>query len=152
MGKRRDPQAARVGAATSAKNTVLAVLRAADRIRQRVTAALEPHDLTSQQYNVLRILRGARGERLPTLEIAARMIERSPGITRLLDRLEEKGLVARQRCRQDRRQVLCEITPQGLELLRQLDEPIDRVDEASVSALGESERLRLVELLRALDR
>ena len=63
-------------------------MRAADLVRRRVTCVLEPHDITGQQYNVLRILRGAGAEGLPTLEIAQRMIEQTPGITRLIDRLE----------------------------------------------------------------
>ena len=73
----------------------LALLRTADVVRRRIARVIEPHGVTLQQYNVLRILGGAGKEGMPTLEIAGRMIERTPGITRLLDRLEAKRLVRR---------------------------------------------------------
>jgi DNA-binding MarR family transcriptional regulator len=76
----------------------LGLMRTADVLRRRGAAVVEPRGITLQQYNVLRILRGAGEEGLPTLEVAARMVEQTPGITRLLDRLEVKGLVRRQRC------------------------------------------------------
>ncbi|MCX7603418.1 MAG: MarR family transcriptional regulator [Bryobacteraceae bacterium] len=99
----------------------LCVLKTADSFRRAVAALLEPHGITPQQYNVLRILRGAGGEAMPTLAIGERLIEETPGMTRLLDRLEAKRLIRRERCRQDRRQVLCRITPAGLRLLERLD-------------------------------
>src|SRR5690606_1593325 len=104
------------------QQALVAVFRTADAVRRALTQVLEPHGLTMQQYNVLRILRGARPDPLPTMDIAERMMDRTPGITRLLDRLEAKGLVRRERCQDDRRQVLCTITPVGLELLGWLDE------------------------------
>jgi len=73
---------------------------------------------------VLRILRGAGQQGTPTLEIADRMIQKNPGITRLLDKLEAKHLVRRKRCPEDRRQVLCWITEAGLRLLADLDKPM----------------------------
>jgi MarR family transcriptional regulator, organic hydroperoxide resistance regulator len=97
---------------------------------------------------VLRILRGARPDKLPTMEIAARMIEQAPGITRLLDRLDEKGLVNRTRCTDDRRQVLCSITRAGLELLAGLDDPVHDSDEWVLSAVNETELAALVDMLR----
>ena len=87
------------------QEVVVALLRTADLVRRAVSQAVETHDITLQQYNVLRILRGAGDKGLPTLEIADRMIEHAPGVTRLLDRLEAKGLVRRERCREDRRQI-----------------------------------------------
>jgi DNA-binding MarR family transcriptional regulator len=112
-----------------------------------MTSLLAHHGLSVPQYNVLRILRGARGESLPTLEIASRMIERSPGITRLLDRLHGKGLVHRERCNEDRRQVLCSITDAGLELLAALDEPVLKADREVFSSLTDAELRQLVKLL-----
>jgi len=97
--------------------------------------------------NVLRILRGAGTGGLPTLEIAQRMVERTPGITRLIDRLERKGLVARVRSKSDRRVVFCHVTESALELLSRLDAVIDDADRAAVEALGEQELGKLVELL-----
>src|ERR1700694_935671 len=90
---------------------VVALARTADLMRRSLTRVIEPHGITLQQYNVLRILRGAGEEGLPTLVIGERMIEQTPGVTRLLDRLEAKGLVARCRGESDRRQVFCRLTP-----------------------------------------
>ena len=93
---------------------------------------IEPYGITPQQYNVLRILRGAGAEGLPTLSIGERMIEQTPGVTRLVDRLERKGLVERTPCAKDRRRVFCRMTAKGLELLKELDDPVNRWDARSV--------------------
>jgi MarR family transcriptional regulator, organic hydroperoxide resistance regulator len=130
------------------QQALLELWGAADRIRRHFEQILDPHGLTLQQYNVLRILRGARPDKLPTMEIAARMIEQAPGITRLLDRLDEKGLVNRTRCTDDRRQVLCSITRAGLELLAGLDDPVHDSDEWVLSAVNETELAALVDMLR----
>ncbi|HET9212993.1 MAG TPA: MarR family transcriptional regulator [Thermoanaerobaculia bacterium] len=132
------------------QEVVVALLRTADLVRRTVGRALEPHDITLQQYNVLRILRGAGEQGLPTLEIAERMIEQAPGVTRLLDRLEAKGLVRRQRCAQDRRQVLCWLTPAGLELVERLDEPVDAADAEAVAMLTPEEQEKLLRMLDAI--
>ncbi len=117
----------------------LAILRTADLIRRRMTEVIEPHGVTMQQYNVLRILRGAGDEPLPTLEIAERMIEQTPGITRLLDRLEAKSLVVRERCPHDRRLVHCRITVEGLELLERMDDAVHSADDEMVAMLAPAE-------------
>src|SRR6478752_1983616 len=75
------------------EEAAVALVRTADLLRRALTAVVDPHDITLQQYNVLRILRGAGVDGLPTLEIASRMVEHAPGVTRLLDRLQGKGLV-----------------------------------------------------------
>jgi len=125
----------------------IALLRTADVVRRRVSRLIEPEGITFQQYNVLRILRGAGDEGLPTLEIARRMIEQAPGITRLLDRLEAKRLVRRERCPADRRQVTCWIAADGLALLERLDSVVDRMDAESMGAMGDEDLARLVGLL-----
>jgi DNA-binding MarR family transcriptional regulator len=102
--------------------------------------------ITSQQYNVLRILRGA-GLGGPTLDIAERMIEQAPGITRLLDRLEGKKLVRRERPSDNRRQVLCFITKPGLDLLHKLDTPVRNKVNQALHQLDESEIEELIRLL-----
>lgn len=109
-----------------AQEAVLELLKTTDYVRRRMARALDPHDLSLQQYNVLRILRGAGSDGLPTLEVAARTIEETPGITRLMDKLEAKHLVRRERCSADRRQVLCWITPEGEALLAKLDPTLDQ--------------------------
>lgn len=108
------------------QEAALELLKTTDYVRRRMARALDPHDLSLQQYNVLRILRGAGNDGLPTLEVAARTIEETPGITRLLDKLEAKRLVRRERCPADRRQVLCWITPAGTELLSSLDPELEQ--------------------------
>jgi DNA-binding MarR family transcriptional regulator len=132
---------------TPAHEAFVALLRTADVVRQRAAAGLASSGLTPQQYNVLRILRGAGEEGLPTLEIGERMIERAPGVTRLLDRLEKKGLVRRRRCPEDRRQVLCWPTPRALELLAELDRPIADGDREVIGSLAPREIETLVALL-----
>jgi len=134
--------------ASPADEAVVTLLRTADALRTTLSAVVEPHGITLQQYNVLRILRGAGEAGLPTLEIAARMIEHNPGITRLVDRLEAKKLVRRERCPHDRRQVLCYATPLALRALRDIDGPLERAGERAVAGLG---RARLSELVRLLD-
>ena len=109
--------------------------------------SLGERGITLQQYNVLRILRGAGERGLPTLEIAERMIEQTPGITRLVDRLEAKELVARERCPTDRRQVFCRITGQGLALLQALEQPLRESEEEALSALSPDQLRQLVTLL-----
>ncbi len=127
----------------------VALMRTADLIRRCSTTILEPHGITEQQYNILRILRGAGEQGLPVLEIAERMIEETPGITRLLDRMEAKKLVTRERCKIDRRRVWCRLTTAGLALVNSLDRPMLEGIDAIMSGLRKRE---LVELLGLLDR
>ncbi len=134
---------------SKSQEAYLALLRTADDSKRFATQALESAGITLQQYNVLRILRGAGPDGLPTLAVAERMLERTPGVTRLIDRMEKKGLVARRRCTEDRRRVWCSITSSGLELLTELDAPINSVDESLAAVLSEQE---LIELIGYLDR
>jgi DNA-binding MarR family transcriptional regulator len=130
----------------------VALLRTADLLRRQASAVVEPYGITLQQFNVLRILRGAGDAGTPTLEVAGRMIEQTPGVTRLLDRLEAKGLVRRQRCPKDRRQHLCWISEQGLELLASLDEPVATANRTSLKGLvgaDQRELIRLLDLVRS---
>ena len=132
---------------SSTQEAAVGLLRTTDRVRRTLAGVVEPRGITLQQYNVLRILRGARPRGLPTLEIAARMVEHAPGITRLLDRLEAKALVRRQRHAGDRRQVLCRITPTGLRLLAGLDAGVQRADESTLGVLSRRDLRRLIALL-----
>src|SRR5690349_13442140 len=102
---------------TAREEAFVGLLRTADALRWRLSEIVEPHGISLVQYNVLRILRGSRETGLPTLEIADRMIEQAPGITRLIDRLETAGFVRRERVKSDRRQVICHIEEKGLKLL-----------------------------------
>ena len=129
---------------------IVGLLRTADLVRRQAAALIEPHGITLQQFNVLRILRGAGDAGLPTLEVAERMIEQTPGVTRLLDRLETKELVRRQRCPRDRRQHLCWITAKGLALLEKLDAVTSRAHEESLKGLRQKERVAFIRLLDAI--
>jgi len=133
--------------ASAAQEAHLALVRTADHVGRQMARVVEPAGVTLQQYNVLRILRGAGDAGLPTLEIADRMIEQTPGITRLLDRLETKQLVRRSRCPKDRRQMLCWITPDGEALLAGLDAPILEAHAAVVADLTAEEQAQLIALL-----
>jgi DNA-binding MarR family transcriptional regulator len=134
---------------SAAQEALVALLRTADVVGRLVDAVVEENGITGQQYNVLRILRGAGERGLPTLDIAERMIEQTPGITRLIDRLEAKGLVTRERCSTDRRQVFCRIARPGLELLQRLDAP---VKDAAAHALAGLKRAEIAQLMQLLDR
>src|ERR1700688_3540278 len=101
----------------------LELCRTTDLLSRRLEFLLKAEDLSSNQYNVLRILRGSP-DGLPCGEIGNRMITRDPDITRLLDRLEKRGLISRHRETKDRRMVMARITEDGLKLLDRLDEPV----------------------------
>lgn len=133
--------------ASAAEEAVVTLVATADRVRDRLSQEVASHGITLQQYNVLRILRGAGDEGLPTLEIAARMVEKSPGITRLLDRLEAHGLVRRVRCPRDRRQVLCHSTDAANSLLADLGAPMARAAAHCLEPLDRAGTLELVSLL-----
>ena len=135
-----------------AEEAIIAILRTADVVRRRLSEVIEAKGITIQQYNVLRILRGAHPEPLPTLEIGGRLIEHAPGITRLLDRLEAKGLVARERSEHDRRLVLTRIRAAGLELLADLDEPGYQADQEAVADLDSEEIAELTAILQRVRR
>lgn len=128
------------------KEAILGLLRAADRAKRIFSEILHPAGLTLQQFNVLRILRGAAPQALPTLEIGERMIEKTPGVSRLLDRLEALELVTRERCHEDRRRVLCHLTTRASDLLASLDEAIDRTDARCLARLSRADKSHLVDL------
>ena len=107
----------------------LDLLRTCDLLSRGPGQVLKTEDLSATQYNVLRILRGAP-EGLPCGEIGSRMITRDPDITRLLDRLEKRELIARSRETKDRRMVMARITPEGLKLLARLDAPVQQSHQA----------------------
>lgn len=118
----------------------LDLLRTTDLLSRGLVALLKVEELSANQYNALRILRGS-ADGLPCGEIASRMITRDPDITRLLDRLEKRTLISRRRQTSDRRTVMARITPEGLELLARLDKPIAQAHRRQLGHLGR-ERLR----------
>lgn len=127
--------------------TFIAVLKAADLLAQEGEQLMKAHGLTGAQYNVLRILRGAEPEGLACSGIGERMISHDPDITRLLDRMEKRSLIARQRQTDDRRVVKTRITPQGLNLLKTLDKPIRELHKGQFRDIPAKRLQTLVELL-----
>lgn len=128
------------------EDAYLELLRTTDMLSRSFAPILKSADLSPNQYNVLRILRGSP-EGLPCGEIGNRMITRDPDITRLLDRLEKRALIARCRESKDRRVVLTRITPQGLALLARLDAPIQETHRRQLGHLGPARLKALTALL-----
>ena len=103
------------------QKAMLNILFTSNWLRTHHTALLAPYGLSMQQYNILRILRGAKGEKMNMHSVKERMIDRAPNATRLTDKLLTKGLVERERCENDRRVVYIRITPKGMDMLLVLD-------------------------------
>lgn len=125
----------------------VAVVKTADLLLRLLDRKLIGLGLSRQQYNVLRIVRGAGPTGIPTLTIGERLIECAPGMTRLLDRMEEKGTVRRERCKQDRRQVLCYITGRGEQLLKQVEPLVEGLAERSFEQFQPGELESFIETL-----
>jgi DNA-binding MarR family transcriptional regulator len=123
--------------------------RTYDRLRQHEDELFSRHDLTPQQYNSLRLLRACWPAKLPTLVLASRLVSRAPDITRLLDRLAERGLIERERLADNRRVVAVGITEAGLRLLDELDEAVRDCHHRQLGHLKPAELKTLVQLLRA---
>jgi len=125
----------------------LNVLRTAEAFLRRETEFLKAYEVTLPQYNVLRILRGAEPQGLICREISERMIARDPDVTKLLDRLEDRGLVKRERQEKDRRVIVTRVTPAGLKLVNDLDQPSLKLTENLLKHLGERKLKTLIQLL-----
>ena len=123
--------------------------RTYDRLRALEEELFASYDLTPQQYNALRLLRAEHPAGVPTLHLASRLVSRAPDITRLLDKLQQRGLVARDRRGENRRVVLVAITPAGLDLLRRLAEPLRDCHRRQLGHLSPARQRRLVALLHA---
>ncbi|HWS70707.1 MAG TPA: MarR family transcriptional regulator [Thermoanaerobaculia bacterium] len=124
----------------------IALLRTASLIHRRAEGVALAEGLSIQQYNILRILRGAKMP-LPTMEIAERLIEQAPGITRLVNVLEERGLIRREQWAGDRRHVLCQITAAGLKLLDKLEGPMNTLDDDTMGNLTDDQLEQLLAML-----
>ena len=130
-----------------AQEATIALLRTASVVGRAVERVVEPAGLSLAQYNALRIIRGAGTGGIPTLAIRDRMIQEGTTITRILDKLEDAGLVRRERSVPDRRQVICVATDAGRRLLDRLDPLADASDEEAMTTLDERELAQFVALL-----
>ena len=128
----------------------IALLQAADALGQEAEHLLKAAGLTGAQYNVLRILRGAEPAGLPCRGIADRMISHDPDMTRLLDRMEKRGLITRVRQADDRRVVKTRVTAPGLSLLKTLDQPVHDLHKRQFRHLPAARLKILSELLEEL--
>jgi DNA-binding MarR family transcriptional regulator len=128
----------------------LSVVRTTSMLTDQVEDLLKPHGITGTQFNVLRILRGAGEGGLCRNELRDRMLTRMPDMTRLLDRMEEAGLVTRARERDDRRMVLTRITERGRELLQELDRPVSELHREQLAGLTDPQLRSLIDLLTKL--
>jgi DNA-binding MarR family transcriptional regulator len=133
---------------TPADEALVALMRTATLVRRAIAQRVEPYGISPAQYNVLRILRGAGPDGLPTLGVRDRLVEEAPGITRVIDKLEESGHVARQRAKDDRRVVHCVITNQGLRLLEAMDTLVkETAGLISAGLADDAEQRSLIDLL-----
>ncbi|MFO0945128.1 MAG: MarR family transcriptional regulator [Planctomycetota bacterium] len=126
----------------------LSLWRTYDRLRAFEDELFGRHDLTPQQYNALRLLRGEHPGTLPTLTLASRLVSKAPDITRLLDKLEQRQWIERHRLPENRRVVQVGVTQAGLDLLAELDEPLRECHQRQLGHLKAEELDRLIELLR----
>ena len=133
-----------------AQEAFLTLQRTADVVARRGAQFLKKWDISGTQYNVLRILRGAGPDGLRCGEIGERMVTHDPDITRLLDRMEKAGWVERARDTTDRRVVLTRISKKGLDLLRQIDKPIEEETRVMGSHISDKKLRELINLLNEL--
>ena len=131
------------------QEAMLSIERTAAVLMHAFADALKAYDITPTQYNVLRILRGAGSEGLCRNEIRDRLVSQVPDVTRLLDRMEESGLVERERSETDRRLVSTRITRDGLSLLKRLDGPVAEAHERQLGHLSATQLRTLIALLAA---
>jgi DNA-binding MarR family transcriptional regulator len=127
----------------------LSLWRTYDRLRALEDELFAGFELTPQQYNVLRVLRAAHPAALPTLLVAERLVSRAPDITRMIDKLEQRGLVRRDRPAHDRRTVLIGITEQGLALVEKIAEPLRECHARQLGHLSRADLKALSILLKA---
>ena len=131
------------------EEVILSILRTAEYFSARAAEMLKPAELTPTQYNALRILRGAGPEGLACGEIGSRMVTKDSDITRLLDRLEKRKLIRRERPDSNRRIVLTRITDKGLKILTELDAVVHDFERQLIGHLGPQRLKTLKELLEA---
>ena len=129
------------------QEALLSIERTAAVLNHGVADALRRYDITPTQYNVLRILRGAGERGLCRNDVRDRLVAQVPDVTRLLDRMEEMGLVERERAEQDRRMVFTRLTRKGGQLLARLDEPVARLHHRQLGHLGAASLRTLIDLL-----
>ncbi len=120
------------------QEAMLSILRTSELLENRLARLLREYKLTPSQYNAMRIMRG-EGEPMPCLEVADRMIQIAPAITRVVDQLVQRGLINKQQSSEDRRVFLIELTTAGARLLKKLDEPIKSLHQSLLGHVSKSD-------------
>jgi DNA-binding MarR family transcriptional regulator len=129
------------------EEATLNIMRTADVLMQTLVDVLKPYSLSATQYNVLRILRGAGETGASCKDVGSRMVTRDPDITRLMDRLEKRGLLTRDRAKEDRRFVTHRLTKAGLELVNEMDRPVESAHRKIMHHMRPEQLRELVALL-----
>lgn len=129
------------------EEAALSIARTAAVLDHQVAQALKGHGLTPSQYNVLRILRGAGPEGLCRNEVGSRLVTQVPDVTRLLDRMEDTGLISRQRGSEDRRFVTTRATRKGLDLVNELDQPMNELLQERLGHVSKKSLRALIDAL-----
>ncbi len=132
------------------EEAMLNLARTHEFVQQRMGEFFKPFGLTATQYNILRILRGAGKDGISCSEAATRMVTADSDVTRLLDRLEARGLIARERSHEDRRVVISRITAGGLDLLRTIDKPLAAFLKTIAGPVGNGNLRQLIEILESI--
>ncbi len=149
-GKVQDEIQQRKPHASVEEEALLNIIRTADALTRDFEDMLKPHGLTATQYNLLRILRGAGKPGATCSEIGERMVTKDPDITRLVDRMEKRGLVKRSRDGRDRRVVTTSITAEGLRKLDDLEAPVNKLPVQRFQGLSRQEILELIHSLETI--
>lgn len=129
------------------EEALLSITRTSAVLEHAVAQALRPHGITPTQYNVLRILRGAGQDGLCRQEVGERLVRRVPDVTRLLDRMEDSGLIARRRGEDDRRYVATYIAAKGLSLLATIDKEICDIHQRQIGHVDARSLKVLIDVL-----
>lgn len=147
LAKRSNPKSKRKPQPDLEAQVFIGVMKTADILARGAEALLKPAGLSGTQYNILRILRGAGEHGLACSEVGGRLISRDPDMTRLLDRMESRGWIARAREKKDRRVVKTRITPEGLRILAELDAPIRELHRRQLRHIPKKQLQQLSQLL-----
>lgn len=132
------------------RKLITSLIKKSTEITETIGSKLKEDKLTIQQFNVLRILRGRKGEVASLLDVSKDMIHSNSNTTRVIDKLVTKSLVNREQCPTDRRQIELSITPEGLKLLKSLDHKVEKSEAEITQNLSEKELLQLLELIQKI--
>ena len=135
----------------SSQDLVIALIRYNCKVNESVSQALKPFDVSFQQFNVLRILRGQKGVAANLSTVHERMVNRTSNTTRIIDKLSEKNLVKRNICKENRRKIELFITNEGLNLLSVIDAIVEKTEDKATQKLNEKEKVKLTTLLKQIN-